>query len=262
MSIETRRISDIREPAATLVRKRNKPEMVVGMAKSDADLRDSQRLRYHIFAEEVGARLKTDIEGLDTDPYDPYCQHLIVRDRANGNRVVASTRILFDMDAEIAGGFYSSTEFNLAPLLAQKGRIMEIGRTCVHPDYRSGSAISLLWMGLARFVDINSYTYMIGCASIPMYDGGAGALAAYAQLSADYLVEDALRVTPRLPLPHRDYTAVEPELPPLLKAYMRLGARIAGEPCWDPAFNCADLLVVLRPADLRQSYLRRFLGVR
>lgn len=216
-------------------------------------------MRYQIFAEELGATLKCDEPGLDTDPYDPYCRHLIVHDRAN-NRIAASTRILFDTEARLAGGFYSSTEFDLAPLLRNGGRVMEIGRTCVHPAYRNGAAISMLWTGLARCIDIAKFDWMIGCASIPMYDGGAGALAAYAALSGKYLIAEELRATPRLRIPRRDFTAVAPLLPPLLKAYVRLGAKICGEPCWDPAFNCADLLIALRPAELQRRYVRRFVG--
>jgi putative hemolysin len=93
-----------------------------------------------------------------------------------------------------------------------------------------------------------------------MHDGGRGALAAWHRLKDAYLIEPRLRVTPRLALPRRDHAGVEPLVPPLIKAYLRLGAQLCGEPCWDPAFNTADLLVALRPADLRRRYARHFLG--
>lgn len=244
-------------PVAAVLQPRE-PDLVVGLARSEAEVRESQRLRYQVFAEELGATLKSGEPGLDVDPYDPYCRHLIVRDRGT-NTVAASTRILLAEDAARAGGFYSGTEFDLAPLLDSGSRLMEIGRTCVHPAYRSGAAISMLWLGLARCVDIHRYDYMIGCASIPMYDGGAGAAAAYAKLSEKYLIEEPLRCTPKLKLPPCRTERSTPLLPPLLKAYMRLGAKICGEPCWDPAFACADLLIALAPARLQRRYARRFL---
>src|SRR5690606_7265945 len=100
------------------------------------------------------------------------------------------------------------------------------------------------------------------CASVAMGEGGANALAVYELLREKHLLTGSLRAQPRLPLPERVLPAHEsaaPVLPPLLKAYLRLGARIGGEPCWDPLFNCADFLVVLSPAELSKRYARRFI---
>lgn len=251
-------VSQASESRATAPAAGDKSDLVVGLARTGEEVRESQRLRYRVFADELGARLKSDETGLDTDPYDPWCRHLLVRDRNTGT-LAACTRILPHEDARQAGGFYSGTEFELAPLLDSGRRLLEIGRTCVHPAYRSGAAISMLWLGLARCVDINRYDYLIGCASIPMYDGGAGALAAYARLRDKYLIEASLRCAPRLAVPPRAHRDTPPLLPPLLKAYMRLGAQICGPPCWDPGFNCADLLIALSPARLQRRYARRFL---
>ncbi|HEX6929547.1 MAG TPA: hemolysin, partial [Gammaproteobacteria bacterium] len=119
------------------------------------------------------------------------------------------------------------------------------------------------WSGLARFLDVHEFRYMIGCASIPMGEAGANALAAYEMLREKYLLPESLRATPRLPLPERVVSASErqnkPSLPPLLKAYIRLGARIGGEPCWDPLFDCADLFIVLSPTELQKRYAKHFL---
>lgn len=236
-------------------------ELVVSLASSQDEVRASQRLRYRIFAEEMGAQLRTDEPGLDCDEFDPYCRHIIVRDQLT-QEVVASTRVLLDEDARLAGGFYSESEFDLEAFLRDTGRVMEIGRTCVHPDYRSGTAVSLLWSGLARFIDVRRYQYMIGCASVPMGNGGASAMAIWHALGEKYLLDERQRVAPRRPLPQCSLPAQElprPTLPPLLKAYIRLGAKIGGEPCWDPAFDCADLFIVLSPADLQRRYARHFL---
>lgn len=231
----------------------------VQLAGSDAEIRESQRLRYRIFAEEMGAGIKSSVPGHDIDPYDPFCKHIVVRDVYSG-QVAASTRVLLHEDAERAGGFYSSTEFDMQHLLDSGARMMEIGRTCVHPDYRSGSAISMVWQGLARLLDIRAYDYLVGCASIAMNDGGGEAIAIYEMLRQKYLLEENLQVVPRLKLPPRRASANRPTLPPLLKAYIRLGARIGGEPCWDPVFNTADLFIVLSPDAVQRKYARHFLG--
>jgi putative hemolysin len=235
-----------------------KPELRVGLAREEEDIRAAQRLRYRVFAEEMQARLHSDVPGLDVDPFDSFCRHLIVRDRRN-DEVVACMRVLLDTDAKRAGSFYSETEFELGRLISAPGRVMEIGRVCVHPDYRGGMVVSMLWAGLARFFQVSEYSRIIGCASIPMIGDGANAMAAFATLAERYMAPEEFRVTPKLPLPLRDGPVPQARIPSLLLAYMRLGAKICGEPCWDPDFNTADVVVVLDPAQLRQRYARRFL---
>ncbi|HEV7166018.1 MAG TPA: GNAT family N-acyltransferase [Gammaproteobacteria bacterium] len=235
-----------------------KPELFVGLARDEDEIRAAQRLRYQVFAEEMGAQLHSDVPGLDVDPFDAFCRHLIVRDRRNGE-VVACMRVLLDSDARLAGSFYSETEFELGALITAPGRVMEIGRVCVHPEYRGGMVVSMLWAGLARFFQVTEYNRIIGCASIPLGGDGAGAIAAFAALAERYMAPEEFRVRPKLPLPLRDGPVPAARIPALLLAYMRLGAKICGEPCWDPDFNTADLVVLLNPADLRQRYAKRFL---
>jgi putative hemolysin len=235
-----------------------KPELYVGVARDDDDIRAAQRLRYRVFAEEMGASLHSDVPGLDVDPFDTFCRHLIVRDRLN-DEVVACMRVLLDTEARLAGSFYSETEFELGNLITAPGRVMEIGRVCVHPEYRGGMVVSMLWAGLARFFQVTEYNRIIGCASIPLGGDGAGAMAAFAALAERYMAPAEFRVKPKLPLPLRDGPVPAARIPSLLLAYMRLGAKICGEPCWDPDFNTADLVVLLNPADLRQRYAKRFL---
>ncbi|HEX6549781.1 MAG TPA: GNAT family N-acyltransferase, partial [Gammaproteobacteria bacterium] len=182
---------------------------------------------------------------------------ILVRDNES-DEVVASTRVLLDSDARCAGGFYSEGEFDLDSILMASGRIMEIGRTCVHADYRRGAVISMLWSGLATLLNVSRFQRIIGCASIPMHDGGAGALATYAWLRREHLISTEFNARPRLPLPVIA-VAPAPMMPPLLKAYIRLGAMICGEPCWDPDFNTADMLIVLDTANLQRRYVRRYL---
>jgi putative hemolysin len=235
-----------------------KPDLHVGLAREDEELRAAQRLRYRVFAGEMQARLHSEEPGLDVDPFYAYCRHLIVRDRRS-DEVVACMRVLLDVDAQRAGSFYSETEFDLGNLITAPGRVMEIGRVCVHPEYRGGMVVSMLWAGLARFFQVAQFNRILGCASIPMLGDGANAMAAFATLAERYMAPEEFRVRPKLPLPLRDGPVPPARIPSLLLAYMRLGARICGEPCWDPDFNTADVVVLLDPADLRQRYARRFL---
>jgi putative hemolysin len=230
----------------------------VALARSHEEIRAAQRLRYAIFAGEMGARLHNRIPGLDHDRLDAYCHHLIVRDALD--QVVGCTRILTAEAARRAGGFYSQTEFDLAPVLALPGRFMEIGRTCVHPDYRNGATISTLWAGLAAFIAERRVDYLIGCASIPLGEDDGEARALYAELAQRHLVPESLRVRPYLPLPRRDGLARgQYTVPPLLKAYLRLGAQIGGEPCLDPDFQVADVFVLLSTQRIERRYARHFL---
>lgn len=238
-------------------------ELAVSLAVTPQDVRDSQRLRYHVFADEMGAKLDCPLPGIDSDTFDPWCRHVIVRDRRT-REVVASTRVLLDAEARLKGGFYSASEFDLGNLRRAAGPMMEVGRTCVHPDYRSGSAISLLWSGLARFIEMHQYQYVIGCASVPMTETDSTASDIYEMLKHKYLATEAERVTPLRPLPascRQDVeTRLPPALPPLLKAYIRLGARIGGEPSWDPDFGCADFFILLSPAAIERRYAKRFMA--
>ena len=230
----------------------------VALARSRAEMEAAQRLRYAIFAGEMGAKLHNRIPGLDHDRFDAYCQHLLVRDGLG--QVIGCTRLLAPEGARRAGGFYSQTEFDLTPVLALPGRFLEIGRTCVHPDYRNGATISTLWSGLAAFIAEQRVDYLIGCASLPLGAEGSEARALYAELAARHLVPEALRVKPHLPLPRRDGVAwSEYAVPPLLKAYLRLGAQIGGEPCLDPDFHVADVFILLASQRIERRYARHFL---
>jgi len=239
--------------------RRRKSRLYVELATTLADIRASQALRYRVFGEELGADLKG--EGIDEDEYDPYCQHLLVKESATG-RVIASTRLLLDSQAEKAGGFYSSSEFELGPLLDLPGRLLEVGRTCTDPDYRRGAAIAVLWSGLADFIREQQVDRLFGCASIAMEDGGTVAQAIMNRVRQHAMSPADCRVTPHNPLPPlpagAEQTVAAP-LPPLLKAYFRLGARACGEPCYDPAFNCADILVLVKVDEIDASYTRHFL---
>ena len=231
----------------------------VGIARSEGEIQAAKRLRYQIFAGELGARLPSRIPGIDHDIFDPYCEHLVVRDE-NSGEVVGTYRILSPEKARQIGCYYSEQEFDLTRLMHLRPRMVEIGRSCVHADYRTGATITMLWAGLAQYMLENGHDYLIGCASISMADGGRAAASLFERLG-DHMSPIEYRVFPRCPLPldalRNDLPA---ELPPLIKGYLRAGAYICGEPAWDPDFNTADLPILMPMSRLDTRYARHFLG--
>lgn len=234
----------------------------VGLATSPTEVLEAQKLRYRVFAEEMGARLSSRIPGVDRDLYDPFCEHLIVRDEDAG-RIVGTYRILSPSAAREVGSYYSEDEFDLTRLRHLKSRMVEIGRSCIDAEYRSGAVITLLWSGLARYMLENNYDYLIGCASVSMADGGFAAAALYHRLT-EHMSPLEYRVFPRVPLPldalSREAAASSEALvPPLVKGYLRAGAWVCGEPAWDPDFNTADLPVLLPMSRVDARYAKHFL---
>lgn len=232
------------------------PRLSVALARSAADVADAQRLRFKVFAEELGARI-AGADGHDADELDPFCDHLIVRDD-DSLRVIGTYRILPPHRAREAGRLYADSEFDLTRLSHLRPALIEIGRSCVHRDYRSGAAILQLWAGLAQYMKLHGYRHLIGCASASLADGGMLAARVRDELQA-YLTDPEYRVFPRLPFPHEKIErAVSCEMPPLLKGYLRVGARVCGEPAWDPDFNSADFLIWLSLDQLNARYARHF----
>lgn len=235
----------------------------VSLARNAREIEEAQRLRYKVFCEEMGAAGGNTVRELDIDEYDGDCEHLIVRDHET-LQVVGCYRIMRPEIARRRGAFYSDSEFDLARLDHLRGEIAEVGRACIHPDYRSGSVIMLLWSGLAREMVESNYAYAIGCASVNLADGHANAVSVYRESAARCLAPAEYRVFPKHPYPLRELRAIEslmpPRIPALLKGYMRLGAWIGGEPAWDADFNTADLFILLPIARIAGTYSRHFFG--
>lgn len=237
-----------------------RPTLAVSLAKSPIDVRQAQQLRHRVFAEECGARLLLGSPGVDEDEFDSFCDHLIVRD-VRRDMVVGTYRILTAWKAREVGRFYSESEFDLSNLKPLAPRLVEVGRSCIHPDYRQGAVITLLWAGLAQYMIAGGYEYLMGCASISLADGGAQATATYLHLRETCMSPGYWRVVPHRPYPIGVRTSVgKPTLPPLVKGYVRLGAFICGEPGWDEQFNTADLLMLLPLSRMDSRYARHFLG--
>ncbi len=161
-------------------------------------LQEAQALRFNVFSGEFNAKLKGAEMGLDMDDYDVHCAHIGVRD-LNTGRLVATTRLLDHQAASSLGRFYSEEEFSLHGLVHLKGPILEIGRTCVDPAYRNGGTIAVLWGELAEVLNEGGYSYLMGCASIPMQDGGIQAQAIMQRLRERYLCTEHLQAVPKNP---------------------------------------------------------------
>jgi putative hemolysin len=236
----------------------------VTWARHQDEVREAQRLRYAIFAGEMGARLHTSLPDHDIDLFDDFCEHLLVRDEASG-QVIGTYRALTPAQARRVGGLYSETEFDLTRLRSLRPRMVELGRSCVHADHRQGGVILALWGALAAFMARNQLDTMVGCASIPMLHHGVvsgdAAASIWRQLHETHLAPIEEQVRPRLPLPVEELDgslAVEP--PALIKGYLRLGARVLGAPAWDPDFNTADLPMLMHLADMPARYRKHFLS--
>ncbi len=217
----------------------------------------AQRLRHRVFAGELGARLPHPF--LDRDRFDAHCDHLVVREDGSGE-IVGTYRMLPPERAAAAGALYAESEFAIDALAPLRPSLVETGRSCVHPDHRNGAVIGLVWAGLARYMFLTGNRWLIGCASVPLTDGGGQAAHVWQQVQAKHLAPAERRVTPLNP-----WQPVEPvkqAMPPLLRGYLRLGAQVCGPPSYDPDFDCADFLILLDVENLDQRYLRFFLGDR
>ncbi|MFP3978949.1 GNAT family N-acetyltransferase [Marinobacter sp. KMM 10035] len=233
-------------------------KLTSGIATEPAQIVAAQQLRYEVFTSEYDADIETDT-GIDEDRFDPWCEHFVVMNQKG--EVVATTRLLHGEVAAKIGGFYSEDEFDLDRLKQNSGVFAELGRTCIRSDFRSGAALSMLWSEVAQYLVQQGIDYLLGCASISMLDGGHKAWRITQQVQQEYLAAEEFRVTPKRTLPHLANQCTQTDkvvIPPLIRSYMRLGAEVCGDPCWDPAFRCADLLVLLRVDNLAARYVRRY----
>ena len=234
----------------------------VSLARDEDDVRAAQRLRHDVFAGEMGALLSTPEPGLDVDGFDAYCDHLLVREEGTGE-IVGTYRVLPPERARIAGRLYSESEFDLTRLAPLRDDLVEVGRSCVHPAHRNGAVIALIWAGIARYMTRTGHNWLAGCCSIPLADGGALAAATWDTVRTRHLAPEEHWVTPHRLWTPQGVTRPEGrvELPPLLRGYLRLGARVCGAPAHDVDFGVADLYVLLSLRDTNPRYLRHFLSL-
>jgi putative hemolysin len=224
------------------------------LAASAADVEAAQRLRAHVFADEWGVRAAS---ALAVDEWDDVCDHLLVVDQAI-DEVVGTYRLLPPERARALGRTYGDGEFDLSRLAALRPTTAEAGRSCVHPDHRTGAVIARLWGGIARYVLDRGLTHLAGCTSVPLADGGVTAVAVWDVVRARHLAPAPLRVVPHVPFdveaPVRPGRVV---LPALVRGYLSLGARVCGRPAHDALFGTVDFYTLLAVADVDPRVLRR-----
>ena len=229
----------------------------VRLARSWSEVEAAQRLRWRVFADEMGARLDSGRPGIDWDRFDDHCDHLLAFETSQG-RVIGTYRILTPSCATRLGGCYAEQEFDLTPLSGLRARTAEIGRSCVDPAWRGSAVLAQMWSGLIAYARDRGLSHIIGCASVPMGDGGIYAANLYESMQPS-MVPTPLRVRPRRALDvARLATGESVELPTLIRGYLRMGAQVCGVPAVDPDFNTADFLMLLDLDAISERFARRF----
>lgn len=246
-------------------------EFSVKLVETEAELRAAQALRYDVFVRELGSDgdMVDHDAGLERDRFDPFFDHMIVTENRSG-QVVGVYRLMRTDQAQAAGQFYSEDEYDLTPLRTCGRQLLELGRSCLHPDYRSGLAMVHLWNGLAAYVAHHGIDILFGVASFHGTDPNTLA-APLSLLHHNHLAPDPLRVRARAPqaqtmdlIPPEslDRRAAMLQVPALIKAYLRLGGTV-GEGAWiDRAFNTTDVCLILDTARLNARQQRLYTGPR
>jgi putative hemolysin len=231
----------------------------ISLAQSPENLIECQRLRYQVFNIELGEGLSTsDRSGLDIDPFDSFCDHLMVRDLETG-KLVGTYRLQTGEVARRNLGYYGNQLFDFSAYEPVRREVLELGRACVHIDYRNIMVLHALWKGIAVYATRNDSRYLIGCSSISSQDENVG-VAMYESLKEKYLVEPSLRTTPQ---PGHDCrsngTPVDAGRPPrLFRAYLEISGRICGPPAIDREFKTIDFLTLVDLANLPDRVRTRF----
>lgn len=235
-------------------------------AESHEELVASFKLRHEVFYQEFQ---NIDLEGMDFDKFDALFDHLIIIHK-NSNKVIGTYRINC---SSFSNQSYTQTEFNLDEVFKLSGPHLELGRACIHKDHRKGTVLSLLWRGITDYMNLSGASVLFGCSSLKINSAVQAALVYKYLFEEGALIENLFSSpTKNFQMPDFDicYAAfqnglsesqreeAEKLLPPLLKSYIKFGAKIASEPAFDKDFDCVDLLTVLKKEDMTNSLARRF----
>jgi putative hemolysin len=244
-------------------------QLVVKTAETQVEIEAALRLRYEVFNLELGEGLaSSETRGLDEDRFDQVCDHILVIDE-DENKVVGTYRLLPAFKVSGWEDYYAWQEFDIRPLESLGSELLELGRSCVHPQYRQAArVISLLWRGIASYVIMNGIEHMFGCTSLHSVDPVQVSRIFHYLLRRQGPLPNLPWVEPhpdfRFPLAEDSPPADEERLlascPPILKGYLSLGAFICGSPALDAEFNCTDLFTILsadRATERWRNYLVR-----
>lgn len=235
--------------------------------RTSEELISALRLRYEVFHHEMIGKAQP--FGIDVDEYDALCDHLIILEKRSG-KIVGTYRLNCSL---FSNQFYSAREFHLVNILEQPGNKLELGRACIHKDFRRGIVISLLWKGIADYMAASQAQVLFGCASIKT-DNPREASLLYKHFESqgrfvqEYFAPPTLKYTmPGLGLWIQSYQGgineaeqkeAEAMIPPLCRAYLKIGAYLGGEPAYDAEFKCIDFLTVLHREDLNRTLWKRY----
>jgi putative hemolysin len=263
-------------PVSALARELTALELRAGnlgvrIADSGAEIDAVQALRFRVFYQEMGAvpDAATAADRRDRDAFDLVADHLLVVDHALGagpESVVGTYRLIRQVAADRIGRFYSADEYDISPLMAFPGQVLELGRSCVAAAYRNRAVMQLLWRGIAAYVFKHRIGLMFGCASLPGVDPGALA-EELTYLYANHLAPPALRPRAlpgryvemrRMPPESVDVRRVNAQLPPLIKGYLRLGGFVGDGAVIDRQFNTTDVAVVVKTDLVTEKYYRHY----
>jgi putative hemolysin len=245
------------------------PRYTLLLSTDPALIEAAQRLRHDVFTSEPGFALAGATDGRDADRFDEYCDHLLVRED-NSGELVGCYRMLPPPGAIAAGGLYTATEFDVSALDRLRPSLVEMGRAVVREDHRNGGVVLLMWAGILAYLDRCGYDYVAGCVSVPVR--GADEETPGSQIRG---VRDFVRrrhAAPYTVHPYRPVTVdgkglddIEPPgrvaVPPLMRGYLRLGAKVCGDPAHDPDFGVGDFPALLDKREADTRYLRRLRSV-
>lgn len=230
------------------------------IARNGDEVRAAQALRFEVFNLELHEGLQESfVTGLDEDPFDAVCDHLIVEHLPSG-QIVGTYRMQTGVKAAAHSGYYSAREFEFEVFEGLRGEIVELGRACVHQQHRNLVVLGLLWKGVADYAQGNGARYLLGCSSITSQDPAVGA-SAYTELYRHHLVSPEYRTRPRpaYECALEALAADPPKIPKLLRAYLTIGAKICGPPALDREFGTIDFLTLLDLQALPEVVRQRFL---
>jgi putative hemolysin len=245
-------------------------QFLIKFAENPAEIEEAQRLRFRIFNIEQGKGLNSSLNsGIDSDEFDEHCIHLLVIDKAAGGSVVGTYRMHLGSVASLAKGFYSEREYDIEGLDSISDLSLELGRSCVSPDYRTGAVMALLWGGIAELMRRAQLRYMLGCVSLEETSADIG-WALYNHFVLEKKISGLLRAKPKTHyiLPKATEKEISQilknpkellkHIPPLFKGYLRVGCEICGEPALDREFGTIDFLIIVDKESVPERYKRHF----
>jgi putative hemolysin len=244
----------------------------VRLARSRDEVKAAQKLRYHVFYEEMSAKpsLLQKVTRRDKDSFDRYCDHLLVVDTSRGGalseQIVGTYRLMLPEGAKMAGSYYTEQEFQIAPMIARHPgkRFMELGRSCVLKPYRGKRTVELLWQGIMAYVAQHDVDVLFGCASLAGTDPQMLALPlSFLRNNAAAPEEWQVPAQPHRGVELGDVACADPRralasLPPLLKGYLRIGGYIGGDAVIDEQFGTTDVMVVVPVANINPRYMEYY----